>query len=169
MFTKLYEALIALEREIEESLPQFQELVLTLSHNDQPTKEASISRKRLLEAFAQYNALAKRIRRLPSPPGSSVDQVQASIMNRVDLFLLKNMFLSMVGVLLLLASLFPALLCEAGLHAIHPATSTEAKQQTWSATKLSFCIGTIANDSNASDAETVKGTRRKDIKRSKWR
>ncbi|KAG6911438.1 hypothetical protein DXG01_014512 [Tephrocybe rancida] len=91
-FTKLYEALIALEQEIEESLPQFQELVLTLSHNDQPTKEASISRKRLLEAFAQYDALAKRIRRLPCPVGSSADQVQASIMNRASLFLQKNMF-----------------------------------------------------------------------------
>ncbi|KAG6903181.1 hypothetical protein C0995_002724 [Termitomyces sp. Mi166 len=85
-------ALIALEQEIEESLPQFQELVLSLSHNDQPTKEASISRKRLLEAFAQYDALAKRIRKLPCPAGSSADQVQSSIMNRANLFLQKNMF-----------------------------------------------------------------------------
>ncbi|KAG6818213.1 hypothetical protein H0H87_000118 [Tephrocybe sp. NHM501043] len=97
--TKLYEvstngfkAFVALEQEIEDALPQFQELVLTLSHNDPPTKEASISRKRLLEAFAQYDALAKRIRKLPCRTGSSEDQVQASIMNRASLFLQKNMF-----------------------------------------------------------------------------
>ncbi|KAG6893732.1 hypothetical protein C0993_000424, partial [Termitomyces sp. T159_Od127] len=63
-----------------------------LSLNDQPSKEASISRKRLLEAFAQYDALAKRIRKLPCPVGSSADQVQSSIMNRANLFLQKNMF-----------------------------------------------------------------------------
>ncbi|KNZ74771.1 Vacuolar segregation protein PEP7 [Termitomyces sp. J132] len=92
LFSKLYEAFIALEQEIEESLPQFQELILSLSHNDQPTQEASISRKRLLEAFAQYDALAKRIRALPCRTGSSADQVQSSIMNRASLFLQKNMF-----------------------------------------------------------------------------
>ncbi|KAG6850596.1 hypothetical protein H0H93_011264 [Arthromyces matolae] len=85
-------ALIALEQEIEESLPQFQELVLSLSHHDQPSKEAIMSRKRLLEAFAQYDALAKRIRKLPCSVGSSADQVQTSIMNRANQFLQKNMF-----------------------------------------------------------------------------
>ncbi|KAG6814292.1 hypothetical protein H0H92_013417 [Tricholoma furcatifolium] len=89
---RLYEAFVALEEEIKDALPQFQELVLSLSHNDQPSKEASISRKRLLEAFAQYDDLAKRIRKLPCTPGSSADQVQASIMNRASLFLQKHMF-----------------------------------------------------------------------------
>ncbi|KAL1762268.1 hypothetical protein FB107DRAFT_285672 [Schizophyllum commune] len=93
-FVKLYEAFLQLEHEIEEYLPQFQELLLTLSHDDQPTKEASIARKRLLEAFAQYDALAKRIRKLPCPcgPGSSQDRVQAAILNRASAFLQKNMF-----------------------------------------------------------------------------
>ncbi|KAG5646697.1 hypothetical protein DXG03_002687 [Asterophora parasitica] len=92
--SKLYDALVALEQEIEDALPQFQELVLTLSHDDQPTKEASATRKRLLEAFAQYDALAKRIRKLPCPngPGSSQDRVQTSIMIRASQFLQKNMF-----------------------------------------------------------------------------
>ncbi|KAF5386824.1 hypothetical protein D9615_001622 [Tricholomella constricta] len=64
------------------------------SHNDQPTKEASATRKRILEAFAQYDGLAKRIRKLPCPngPGSSQDRVQTSIMIRASLFLQKNMF-----------------------------------------------------------------------------
>ncbi|GLB35070.1 putative rabenosyn Rab binding domain [Lyophyllum shimeji] len=91
---KLYEAFTALEQEIEEALPHFQELVLSLSHNDQPTKEASAARKRLLEAFGQYDALARRIRKLPCPngPGSSQDRVQVAIMTRASIFLQKNMF-----------------------------------------------------------------------------
>ncbi|KAJ7168188.1 FYVE zinc finger-domain-containing protein [Mycena crocata] len=93
-FVKLYEAFVILEKEIEDSLPQFQELILTLNHDSQPTKEASAARKRLLEAFAQYDSLAKRIRGLPTPngPGSSQDRVQIAVMTRANLFLQKNMF-----------------------------------------------------------------------------
>lgn len=94
IFAKLYEAFVSLEQEIEDSLPHFQELVLSLSHNDQPTKEASATRKRLLEAFAQYDGLAKRIRKLPclNGTGSSQDRVQVAIMTRASIFLQKNMF-----------------------------------------------------------------------------
>ncbi|KAF7359294.1 FYVE-type domain-containing protein [Mycena sanguinolenta] len=94
MFAKLYEAFVILEKEIEDALPQFQELILTLNHDSQPTKEASAARKRLLEAFAQYDALAKRIRNLPTPngPGSSQERVQIAVMTRANLFLQKNMF-----------------------------------------------------------------------------
>ncbi|KAJ7491293.1 FYVE zinc finger-domain-containing protein [Mycena latifolia] len=93
-FVKLYEAFIILEKEIEDSLPQFQELILTLNHDSQPTKEASAARKRLLEAFAQYDSLAKRIRNLPTTngPGSSQERVQIAVMTRANLFLQKNMF-----------------------------------------------------------------------------
>ncbi len=61
---------------------------------DAPEKEATAARKRLLEAFAEYDALAKRIRKLPCPegPGSSQDRVQAAILIRANLFLQKNMF-----------------------------------------------------------------------------
>ena len=64
------------------------------SNDDQPTKEASAARKRLLEAFAQYDALAKRIRKIPCPggKGSSQDRVQTAIVTRANLFLQKNMF-----------------------------------------------------------------------------
>ncbi|KAF8130455.1 FYVE zinc finger-domain-containing protein [Mycena galopus ATCC 62051] len=94
MFAKLYEAFVILEKEIEDSLPQFQELILSLNHESQPTKEASAARKRLLEAFAQYDALAKRIRNLPTTngPGSSQERVQIAVMTRASLFLQKNMF-----------------------------------------------------------------------------
>ncbi|KAJ6606468.1 FYVE zinc finger-domain-containing protein [Mycena vulgaris] len=93
-FVKLYETFIILEKEIEDSLPQFQELILTLNHDSQPTKEASAARKRLLEAFAQYDSLAKRIRNLPTPNGngSSQERVQIAVMTRANLFLQKNMF-----------------------------------------------------------------------------
>lgn len=50
-------------------------------------------RKRLMEAFAQYDVLAKRIRKLPCPngPGSSQDRVQMAVMTRANLFLQMNM------------------------------------------------------------------------------
>lgn len=106
------QVLIVLEGEIEEALPQFQDLMLSLSYviylftrswlqflyrnnpEDAPAKEATAARKRLLEAFAEYDALAKRIRKLPCPegPGSSQDRVQAAILIRANLFLQKNMF-----------------------------------------------------------------------------
>ncbi|PPQ77503.1 hypothetical protein CVT25_011300 [Psilocybe cyanescens] len=93
-FAKLYENFIRLESDIEESLPKFQELIMSLNHHDQPTKEASAARKRLLDSFAQYDKLSKKIRGLPCPngPGSSQDRVQAAILTRANLFLQKNMF-----------------------------------------------------------------------------
>ncbi|KAF9453251.1 FYVE-domain-containing protein [Macrolepiota fuliginosa MF-IS2] len=93
-FVKLHETFIALEREIEGALPKLQELILALNHNDQPTKEATVARKRILEAFAQYDALAKKIKQLPCPngPGSSQGRIQAAILMRATLFLQNNMF-----------------------------------------------------------------------------
>ncbi|KAH8106780.1 FYVE-domain-containing protein [Cristinia sonorae] len=94
MFSKLYAAFVMLEKEIEEALPQFQELLMKLNNEERPVPEASAARKRLLEAFSQYDALAKRIRLLPCPggQGSSQDRVQLAILTRANLFLQKNMF-----------------------------------------------------------------------------
>ncbi|KAG7086564.1 hypothetical protein E1B28_002511 [Marasmius oreades] len=100
-FVRLYDAFIALEKEIEASLPHFQEMVLSLGQDSSPqtvTKEATATRKRLLDAFAQYDALAKRIRMLPGndgsivKQGSSQDRVQMAITTRASIFLQKNMF-----------------------------------------------------------------------------
>ncbi|KAF9228723.1 hypothetical protein BS17DRAFT_690658 [Gyrodon lividus] len=91
-FVRLYEALVDLEKEIEESLPQFQELLLTLNSDSQPTKEASAARKNILDDFTSYDALSKRIRKIPCTPGSSQDRVQLAIHTRANLFLQKNMF-----------------------------------------------------------------------------
>jgi hypothetical protein len=63
------------------------------SSDERPTAEASGARKRLLDAFAQYDALAKRIRALPtSGPGSSQDRVLAAVHTRANIFLQKHMF-----------------------------------------------------------------------------
>ncbi|OSD08660.1 hypothetical protein PYCCODRAFT_1429722 [Trametes coccinea BRFM310] len=92
LFSRLYDAFISLEKEIEDELPIFQELMISLSKQERPAPEASAARKRLLEAFAQYDALAKRIRKLPCAPGSSQDRVQNAILTRANLFLQKHMF-----------------------------------------------------------------------------
>ncbi|KAG1868796.1 FYVE zinc finger-domain-containing protein [Suillus tomentosus] len=91
-FVRFYDAFISLEKEIEDAIPQFQDLLLTLSNDDQPTKEASAARKRLLDAFAQYDVLAKRIRDIPCNTGSSQNHVQLAVLSRANLFLQKHMF-----------------------------------------------------------------------------
>ncbi|EPQ58360.1 hypothetical protein GLOTRDRAFT_24482, partial [Gloeophyllum trabeum ATCC 11539] len=91
VFARLYEAFISLEKDIEETLPQFQELLVTLSNDEQPTKEASAIRRHLLDSFAQYDALAKRIRKLPCAKGSSQERVQAAVSARANLFLQQHM------------------------------------------------------------------------------
>ncbi|KAJ4479426.1 FYVE zinc finger-domain-containing protein [Lentinula lateritia] len=76
-FLRLYEAFLGLEKEIEDSLPAFEELLVGLkmsgnnNGSDLPhaltaqTATAAAERKRLLQVFARYDALAKRIRSLP--------------------------------------------------------------------------------------------------------
>ncbi|KAF9049250.1 hypothetical protein BDZ89DRAFT_941093 [Hymenopellis radicata] len=91
-FSHLYAVLVELEKEIEDSLPQFQEMLVSLNQDDHPTKEASAARKRLLEVFAQYDAVAKRIRKLPCSAGGSQDRVQLAVATRANVFLQKHMF-----------------------------------------------------------------------------
>jgi len=66
---------------------------LILSQHDSPTKEAVAARKHLLDSFAQYDRLAKKIRSLPCPTGfgNSQDRVQLAIVMRANIFLQKNM------------------------------------------------------------------------------
>ncbi|KIL69639.1 hypothetical protein M378DRAFT_68590 [Amanita muscaria Koide BX008] len=93
-FVRFHKVLVDLEQEIEAALPQFHELILGLSHNDTPTKEASAARKRLLDAFSEYDALSKRIYQLPCPngPKSTQHRIQTAVLARASLFLQKNMF-----------------------------------------------------------------------------
>ncbi|KDN53502.1 hypothetical protein K437DRAFT_252864 [Tilletiaria anomala UBC 951] len=146
MYLKLYEALMRLQREIEESLPEFQEMVLGLQKQDANAtlgveegvltvaqgnssggsdaaqikqqqvnvrmmlalqKDAAAARKQLLANFANYDALARRIRSLPPEdsgpfggasgrPAASTDQaqerLQQAVWTRANLFLQQNMF-----------------------------------------------------------------------------
>ena len=56
-------------------------------------KHASSLRKRLLESFSEYDAVAKRIANLKTAgPGSSQERVQNAVAKRATLFLQKNLF-----------------------------------------------------------------------------
>ena len=77
-------------------------LIVILCRNnpeDVPTKEATAIRKRLLESFSEYDAIAKKIHKFPCPggPGSSQARLQTAILTRANLFLQKNMFPLQVG------------------------------------------------------------------------
>lgn len=97
IWLKLYELLVQLEHEIETSLPDFQELVLSVqkpsSAIGRPASAATAQnlRKRLLTNLASYDAIAKRIRDLPfsdhTLPGGSQDRLQRAMAQRGALFL----------------------------------------------------------------------------------
>ncbi|GAA5841534.1 hypothetical protein JCM11251_001254 [Rhodosporidiobolus azoricus] len=102
---KLYEVLVQLEKEIDETLPEFQELALTLQN---PSAAASSStmpsaaraktlRKRLLTDLASYDTISKRIRDLPLPEGiplgGSQDRLQRALAARGTLYLSEKLAL----------------------------------------------------------------------------
>ncbi|KAB5596515.1 Vacuolar segregation protein PEP7 [Ceratobasidium theobromae] len=80
MFSRVYHAMLRLEGQIEEDLPQFQELVLSLKNGTHPNSTNTVStaaaRKALLDRFHEYDRLAKRLRALPCTPGGSQERVQ---------------------------------------------------------------------------------------------
>ncbi|KAJ1309789.1 hypothetical protein OPQ81_006554 [Rhizoctonia solani] len=93
-FSRIYQALLRLEGQIEDDLPQFQELVLNLktgTHNTSTVTTAA-ARKSLLDRFHEYDRLAKRLRALPCQPGSSQEKVQIAVATRANVFLQKHMF-----------------------------------------------------------------------------
>ncbi|PWN48491.1 FYVE-domain-containing protein [Violaceomyces palustris] len=106
-YIKLYDALKRLQKEIEETLPEFQEMVLGLQKQDQAAalgsssrsnlelqRDAAQARKQLLANFANYDELAKRIRKLPVPSKSvdaAQERLQHAIWTKANLFLQQNM------------------------------------------------------------------------------
>ncbi|GAA5996317.1 uncharacterized protein JCM10292_007531 [Rhodotorula paludigena] len=96
---KLHEVLIQLEKEIDEVLPEFQELAVTLSNpvatalsaSPPSANHAKQLRKRLLTDLASYDTIAKRIRDLPlpehAPPNGSQDRLQRALASRGALYL----------------------------------------------------------------------------------
>lgn len=111
VFMKLYEALMRVQKEIEQSLPEFQEMVLGLQKQDQTAalgssiranielqRDAVQARKQLLANFATYDELAKRIRALPvgdkattAGGDAAQERIQHAIFTRANLFLQQNM------------------------------------------------------------------------------
>lgn len=112
VFIKLYEALMRVQKEIEQSLPEFQEMVLGLQKQDQTAalgssiranielqRDAVHARKQLLANFATYDELAKRIRALPvgdkadttGGGDAAQERIQHAIFTRANLFLQQNM------------------------------------------------------------------------------
>lgn len=70
-FTRAYSNLLAFERGIRLLLPRFQKLVVALQNPDAPPSpqqlaDASRTRKRLMDAFTQYDTAARRIRDMAS-------------------------------------------------------------------------------------------------------
>ncbi|GAA6026987.1 hypothetical protein JCM8097_006018 [Rhodosporidiobolus ruineniae] len=96
---KLYEVLVQLEKEIDATLPEFEELAITLqnpasamaSAAPPSAAHAKSLRKRLLTDLASYDTISKRIRDLPLPPsapvGGSQDRLQRALAARGTLYL----------------------------------------------------------------------------------
>ncbi|MCJ1309535.1 carboxypeptidase Y-deficient [Agyrium rufum] len=90
-----YENLVQFERGIRLMLPRFQRLLVALQDPDQPPSsaqlaEASKTRKRLMDAFTQYDAAARRIRDLPTT-SESQKKLQKAIHQQSTNFLQLHM------------------------------------------------------------------------------
>lgn len=93
---KSYETLVEFEKGIINTLPRFQRLLVSLQDSNKPPtpqqrSEASRTRKRLLDAFTQYDIAAKRIVKLPTDSPTQ-QQLQRSIYLYSVEFLQTHMF-----------------------------------------------------------------------------
>lgn len=92
---KFHEVLLSLQSEIDDGLPALQEEILNASLASlTSTQRATLlaSRKRLVSLLASYDALAKRIKDLPTGHnGGAQDRLQRAIANRAALFLAERM------------------------------------------------------------------------------
>ncbi|KAI3629244.1 hypothetical protein CBS9595_000316 [Malassezia furfur] len=104
-----YRALQQLQREINEALPEFHEMLLGLQKKDanatlassmQDSRtlqaDAAQARKELLVRFTRYDQLARKLRTLPPTvdrqPSAAQERLQLAIYTRATLFLQKHMF-----------------------------------------------------------------------------
>lgn len=119
-YVRLYDELTALQREIETTLPAFQELVMGLQKSNgdvastiddtttqssareakiqlQLQRDAARARKGLLANFAKYDALAKRIRDLPYGDDAGLKRLKENVFLRAGAFLQTNVSVSAEG------------------------------------------------------------------------
>jgi rabenosyn-5 len=90
-----FENLIQFERGIRLLMPKFQKLLLALQDPDKPPAHEQISeatkvRKRLTDAFIQYESAARRIRDLPSSSATQT-RLQKAVYQQASNFLSLNM------------------------------------------------------------------------------
>lgn len=88
---RAYENLIQFERGIRLLTPKFQRLLLTLQDPDKPPSPSQLAdatkvRKRLMEAFAQYDVAARRIRDLPTDSPTQ-ERLQKAVYSQATTFL----------------------------------------------------------------------------------
>ncbi|KAJ9103905.1 hypothetical protein QFC21_002368 [Naganishia friedmannii] len=93
-FTKLYEALKAVETEIEDYLPEFREMIIQLQSDHFPQREISREtvslHKQLVALFQDYEKLTKRIRDQPCEVGETQWRLQQGIARAAGLFIAKE-------------------------------------------------------------------------------
>ncbi|GHJ83944.1 hypothetical protein NliqN6_0346 [Naganishia liquefaciens] len=93
-FSRLYEALKAVETEIADNLPEFQEMIVQLQSDHFPPIEVSPEmtslHKQLVELFQDYELLTKRIRDQPCEEGSAQWRLQQAITRASGLFISKE-------------------------------------------------------------------------------
>lgn len=92
---RAYENLTQMERGIRTMLPRFQKLLTTLQDPDRPPTpaqlaDASRTRKRLMDAFTQYDGAGRRIRDLPTT-SEAQKKLQKQIYQQVTNFLHTHM------------------------------------------------------------------------------
>lgn len=97
--TRLYDALVSLQKKIEEALPDFDEMIMGLQNKKQKQgytiadgeleEDTVQARKNLVQWFSQYDSLAKTICNLKHETPTE-NQVQQAIFARAILFLQKN-------------------------------------------------------------------------------
>lgn len=116
LYVQLYDELSALQREIETSLPEFQELLMGLQKSDanstsgtyeaallpspaptigsvnllQLQRDAADARKQLLANFANYDLLAKKIRDTPDDGNMSLRRLKEAVWVKAGIFLQMN-------------------------------------------------------------------------------
>ncbi|GAB7356764.1 hypothetical protein MBLNU459_g7661t1 [Dothideomycetes sp. NU459] len=88
---RAYENLVQFERGIRLLTPKFQKLLVTLQHPDKPPTSAQLAdatkvRKRLMDAFTQYDVAARRIRDLPTESPTQ-ERLQKAIYSQATTFL----------------------------------------------------------------------------------
>ncbi|KAI9668902.1 MAG: carboxypeptidase Y-deficient [Caeruleum heppii] len=88
---RAYETLVQFERGIRLMLPKFQKLLMALQDPDRPPTSAQVTdasrvRKRLMDAFSQYDVAARRIRDMPSSSPTQ-QKLQRSVYQQATSFL----------------------------------------------------------------------------------